>query len=596
MANFLKLLLASCLGTCLALGALVLFGILTVSSIASAFGDDSAVDVKANTVLVLDPGIIPELTDNVQRNPFDLSDKHVYGLRDMVRAIELATEDDDIKGIYLQVSGIALPPASALTLRRAVTSFRESGKFVYSHALYYGQGSYFMASAADSIFLNPTGSVDVRGYGATLPYFKEGLEKAGIDVNVIYAGDFKSAGEPFLRNSIGDSNRLQTRIYLDDLWRIYSEEVAASRNIPLAEFDRLTNNFLVRDDSSALANRFVDGLLYKDQVLDVIKRQLGLDEDDKINTVSLEDYASKLKIENLSAKNKIAVVYAEGNIVDTGDDPGMISGKRYSRLIREIRQDEHVKAIVLRVNSGGGSAMASENIWRELQLAREAGIPVIASMGDVAASGGYYISVACDSIFALDNTITGSIGVIGIVPNFSRLLGDKMGIHFDTVNTGRYSNAFETVFPLTTTERDFLQESVNDIYEHFISRVATGRKLTPARVAQLAKGRVYTGEDALELGLVDRLGGLDEAIAAAAGMTGIDLDELRISEYPKIKDPIQLLTEQITGEGDDDHKIRVLGPLIEQEFGMDLRQLYEIRALTQTKGPQMRLMESVRVQ
>ncbi len=435
--------------------------------------------------------------------------------------------------------------------------------------------------------------MDVRGYSATLPYFKEGLEKAGIDINVIYAGDFKSAGEPFLRNSIGDSNRLQTRVYLEDLWRIYTEEVSTSRNIPVAEFRRLTSNFLVRDDSSALANRFVDGLLYKDQVLDRIRLTLGLEEDEEIETLSVRDYASNLKIENVSKTEKIAVVYAEGNIIDNGEDAGTISGDRYSKLIRKIRQDENVKAIVLRINSGGGSAMASENIWRELQLAREQGIPVIASMGDVAASGGYYIAVACDSIYALDNTITGSIGVIGIVPNFSPLLNDKLGVHFDTVNTGRYSSGFSTVFPLTTTERDFLQEGINDIYEHFINRVAEGRKLTPERVGQLAKGRVYTGEDALALGLVDKIGGLEMAIAAAARMAGIADDEVRISEYPKVKEPLEAILEQIEGKEDPTMNVRVLGPLVESEFGMDLHRLYELRALTQARGPQMRMLESV---
>ena len=593
MANFLKLLLASCLGTLLALGAMVLLGVATVSSIAAAFGDGDTVNVKANTVLVFEPGLIPELTNNVPRSPFELDSDPVYGLRDLVRAIELATDDDDIKGMFLDVDRTSLPPATALTLRRAVAGFRESGKFVVTHALSYDQGGYFMASAADEVYLNPTGGVDVRGYGATLPYFKEGLEKAGINVNVIYAGDFKSAGEPFLRNSIGDSNRLQTRVYLEDLWRIYSQEVAADRGIPLTEFQRLTEQFVVRNDSSALANHFVDGLLYKDQVLDEIRDRLGLDADETIRTVTLDEYAGKLEIDNLSASDKIAVVYAEGNIGDGGEQPGAIGGAHYSKLLRQIRRDDNVRAIVLRINSGGGSAMASENIWRELTLARDAGIPVVASMADFAASGGYYIAVACDSIYALDNTITGSIGVIGIVPNFAPLLNDRMGIHFDTVNTGRFSSAFSPVFPLTPTERDMLQESIDEIYTHFISRVASGRRMSPARVAQLAKGRVYTGEDALALGLVDRIGGLDDAIAAAARMANLDLGEVRVSEYPKMKDPLVALTEELTGKKDDDREIRILGPMIEREFGTDLGRLYEIRELLQARGPQMRMVESI---
>ena len=590
MGSFFKFLFASCLGTLLATGVLILIGVVSVSSLAAAF-EDGEVDVKANSVLILNPGTVPELRDNLADAALSLEDKHVYGLRDMTRAIAMAAADDDIKGIYLDVDAARLAPASASTLREAIGSFRESGKFVVAHALYYGQGAYFLASAADEVFLNPTGSVDIRGYGATLPFFKDALDKLGVNVNVFYAGDFKSAGEPFFRNEISDSNRLQTRIYLEDLWRIYTEEVAASRGLSVPAFSAMAENFTVRDDSAALEARLVDGLLYKDQVLDALRKRIGLDEDEKIETVTLDEYASRLKPENVRSDDKIAVVYAEGNIVDGEDQPGTISGEAYSRLFRKIREDDEVKAIVVRINSGGGSAMASENIWREIQLAREQGIPVVASMGDVAASGGYYMAVASDSIFARANTITGSIGVIGVIPNLSPLMNDKLGVHFDTINTGRYSNAFSLVIPFTEQERSFIQESILDIYEHFVDRVAVGRNLSHERVGQLAKGRVYTGEDALAIGLVDRLGDLDDAIAAAARMANLDRDKARISEYPKVSTPLQQILAEISGEDSDERKIKLLGPLLKREFGVDWQRTEQIRSLLQVKAPQMIMLE-----
>ena len=594
MANFFKFLLASCLGTFLAIGGLVLVGVISITRLAAAF-EDQDVSVEANTVLVLRPGTLPELRDNIQQAAFSFEDKHIYGLRDMTRALALAAEDDDIKGIYLDVDNARLAPASATTLRDAVQRFRESGKFVVSHALNYGQGGYYLASAADAVYLNPTGSVDVRGYGATLPFFKDALDKIGVNINVFYAGDFKSAGEPFFRNGISDSNRLQTRIYLEDLWRIYTEEVAETRGISAGTINALAEDFTVRDDSAALAARLIDGILYKDQVLDNIRERLGLDADDEINTVTMEDYATRLKPENVRSDDKIAIVYAEGNIVDGEDQPGTISGEAYTRLFREIRQDDEVKAIVVRINSGGGSAMASENIWREIQLARDQGIPVVTSMGDVAASGGYYMAVASDSIFALPNTITGSIGVIGIVPNFSPLMNDKLGVHFDTVNTGRYSSAFSTVIPFTAQEKAFIQESITDIYQHFISRVAAGRNLPVETVARLAKGRVYTGEDALAIGLVDRLGDLDAAINAAARMANLDASDARIAEYPKVANALEQLIAEVSGTDPDERKIKLLAPLLKREFGGDWAEINRAQQLIQARGPQMLMLETLHV-
>ncbi len=592
MKNFFTLLFASCLGTLLALGALILIGVISIGSIASAF-DNSDVDVKANSVLMVDMAVLPELTNNIQTDPFAFDNESTPGLRTVKRAIEMAIDDDDIKGIFLDVDQLAVMPATALSLRQSLASFRESGKFVVSHSKYYGLGSYYLASVADAVYLNPTGGLDVRGYGATLPFFKEGLDKLGVDINVFYAGDFKSAGEPFFRNTISDSNRLQTREYLNDLWEIYVKDVSASRNISPQEFKRLTENFVVRNDKAALENKFVDALFYKDQVLDNIKERLGLDEDDKIKTVSISSYSKKVKNKNITSKNKIAVVYAEGNIVDGKGDPGSIGDAKYAKLIRKIRQDDKVKAIVLRVNSGGGSAMASENIWRELHLAKEAGIPVVTSMGDLAASGGYYIAMASDSIFAQPNTITGSIGVIGLIPNLSRLMDDKLGINFDTVSTGKFSNSFTTVIPWSESDKAIVQEGVDDIYNHFIMRVKDGRDMQEAKVRKLAKGRVYTGQDALGLGLVDRIAGLEAAIESAAGIADLDLDEARIVEYPKMKSPQEQLIAELTGKDDDKGDIKIMEPFLRRELGSAYEVYNQAKQLQAQEGIQMRMTETL---
>ena len=593
MNNFFKLLFASCLGSLLAFGALLLLGVLSVTSLVSAFGEDT-VDVEANSVLVIDPTLVPELTDNLPSSPFEIDRDPVLGLQRLREVIAEAADDDDIKGILLDIDQAAVAPATALALRQALEGFRESGKFVLSHAKYYGQGAYYIASVADGLYLNPTGGLDIRGYGSTQVFVKNALDKAGIDMQVFYAGDFKSAGEIFMRTEMSDSNRLQTREYLTGLWDIWVQDVAASRNIPEDKLRNIADEFLARDDEDALAYDLVDALYYKDQVIDEFKRRLGLDEDDKIKTVSAADYSSTLPRLNLTAKKKIAVVYAEGGIVDGKGDLGAIGDAKYARVIRKIRQDDKVKGIVLRVNSGGGSAMASENIWRELKLAQEAGIPVVTSMGDVAASGGYYIATATDSIFAEPNTITGSIGVIGVIPNFSELMTERIGVTFDTVNTGEYSNAFSTVFPFTAGEEAIIQESIEDVYEHFVNRVAEGRNLSEARVKQLAKGRVYTGERALELDLVDALGGLDEAIAAVGRMADLDLDDVRISEYPKIKSPEEQLIAQFTG-GDDEPALSLMHQLLRAELGDGFDAYLEAKSLLSCKGPQMRMTERLSI-
>lgn len=590
MPQFLKLLLSSCLGTLLALGALALLGVISVTSFVSAFGD-AEVDVESNSVLVVAPTVIPEQTNNLPVDPFDLGAESTLGLRELKDVIDAAAEDDDIKGIYLDADRVLAAPATLRSLRQSILAFRESGKFVVSHAKYFGQGGYYLASSADAVYLNPTGLLDVRGYGATIPFFKGTFDKLGVDINVVYAGDFKSAGEPFFRESISDSNRLQTREYLEDLWSIWLQDVAASRKLDLNLLERAAEDFEIRGDNDALEYGLIDGLWYKDQVLDEVRRLVGLDEDDDIETVSAAEYATTLDSENLLSRERIAVVYAEGNIVDGIGEPGSIGDAKYAKLIRELRTDDKVKAIVMRVNSGGGSAMASENIWREVQLARDEGIPVVTSMGDYAASGGYYIAAGSDSILAQPNTITGSIGVVAIIPNFSDFMDERLGVTFDTVNTGSASSALSPVIPYSEKDLAFFDEMIDETYELFLQRVADNRGMTTERVAALAKGRVYTGQDALALGLVDGIGDLGDAIELAARLADLALDDARVAEYPKLKTPQEALIAELTGQDDEPGTLDLTAGLLRRELGLPYELLSEARRLSQLRGPQLLLLE-----
>ena len=594
MGSFIKTTLAAALGLLIAIGLLMMFGAVLLAGLVSATSREQS-GTAANSVLVIDQASFTELTGNAQQSYTDgsLFEKPDPGLADALRAIEAAADDDDIKGIFLDVSALSTGSATAMALHRGLLAFRESGKFVVAHGKYFGQNQYLVASAADQVYLNPAGGLDLRGYGVVAPYFAEGLDRLGVDVNVFYAGDFKSAGEPFFRSTMSDSNRLQTREYLADLWAIYLDQVAMARGLERAELERITEQFLARNDSSALAYGLVDELWYKDQLINELKVRVGIDEEDDLITQSLKSYAATLSTPRGNVDPFVAVVYAEGMIVDGSPGRGLIGDGDYARLVRKLRRDEDCKAIVLRVNSGGGSAMASENIWRELKLAGEEGIPIITSMGDVAASGGYYIAMPSDTIYAEPNTITGSIGVVGIVPNFGRMLEDQAGIHFDTVRTGEYAASFSAVVPWSEQEKQFVQEGIEEVYELFTSRVAEGRGLPLSTVKRYAKGRVYSGQDALDLGLVDRLGSLDDAIANAARLTEYELEELRIASYPRLRDPQEELIEELLGNGSDKRSVSLRDQTMSAVLGQHYEPLRPWLNLLDQSGPQAVMLERV---
>lgn len=543
MAQFFKFLFASCLGVLLAVFVLFSIGSLVIAGLAQQA--DQAVDVQPNTVLhlTLDKPI-PEKTNNLQINPFEIPSRKVLGVREIIQTLENAKEDDDIKGIMLDVDALMTTGiVSTTTLREALLDFRESGKFIIAYAKYYTQGAYYLASTADRIYLNPLGMLDFRGFSVQIPFFKEMLDKVGIEMQIFYAGQFKSATEPYRLNEMSEQSKLQTREYLLTIYNDFLEDISVSRDIPVEKLKTIANDYEAGMAGGALSTGLIDALGYENEVRMYIRERLGLEEDEKIPTVTLEDYnRANPPSRDYSVRDKIAVVFAEGSIVEGEGENGVIGDEKYTEIIRDLRNDDRVKAIVLRVNSPGGSAMASENIWKELQLARDEGIPVIVSMSDYAASGGYYIASASDSIFAETKTLTGSIGVFSIIPNTRELLDEKIGIDFDSVKTSDFATGINPFFDLTPKEERFLQIFTDSMYETFLDRVAQNRDMTRDQVHEIAQGRVWTGTKAEEIGLVDRIAGLEDAIRSAATLAGIE--EYRLTEYPRVKDPFQVLLEE----------------------------------------------------
>ena len=397
--------------------------------------------------------------------------------------------------------------------------------------------------------MGPLGVVDFRGLGVEIPFYKNLLDKVGIRIEVFYAGNFKSATEPLRLTEISDSNRLQTREYLSEIWKMMSDDVAASRNLPAATVRSLANNLAGWKDQMAVDAGLVDGIYRRGEVDARLHELLGTEADKKIRAIDMDDYfAARLK-KIKGGEDQVAVLFAEGSISDGKADPGGIGDKNYVAEIDKLAEDDDVKAVVLRVSSGGGSASSSENIWYAFEKFKATGKPFVVSMGTVAASGGYYIAAGADQIFAEPSTITGSIGVFMIFPIVSELMNDRIGINFDTVNITQHANAFSPFRPLSKDARDVLKSRTSMIYETFLDRVAEGREnMTREEVRRYAGGRVYTGQKALEIGLVDELGDLDDAIASAAALAGLDAEEVSIGQYPKLKSPIEQLIETYLGE------------------------------------------------
>ncbi|WP_163716369.1 signal peptide peptidase SppA [Mangrovibacterium lignilyticum] len=559
MKDFLKYTLATIVGMLIA-GIVGFFLLMGIFSAVLSFSD-KAVEVEKNSVLLLD--LKNEIVERSPNNPFNdlslpgFSTSGQTGLDDILECIEKAKTDDKIKGIYLCPSGIRAGIATVEEIRKALIDFKESGKFIYAYGDVFSQKAYFLVSVADQIALNPQGMLELKGLSSVRTFYKNALEKLGIEMQIIRHGKFKAAVEPFIREDMSPENKLQTQTYLNSIWAAMVGDIAESRGLTPEVINQLADSvtfFLPSDD--LVSSGLVDTLMYKDELINELKGMTGVAEKDDIPAIGVNKYA-RVPAETSGKgliRDKIAIIYAEGDI--DGTDAQGIKSEKLSRTIREARRDSSIKAIVLRVNSPGGSAYGSEVIWREVKLAKDTK-PVIVSMGDVAASGGYYISAAADTIMADRTTITGSIGIFGMIPNAGELLNDKLGITEDVVSTNANSDLLSVTRPLTSFERNKMQAYIERGYDTFIGRVADGRSMTKEQVDEIGQGRVWASANAKEIGLVDLYGGVNDAVKLAAEMS--HLEDYRITKLPKLKDPFEELLKDLTGDARSFFMERELG-------------------------------------
>ena len=536
MLNFLKKLLGSILTTIL---SFFIISIIIISIIiSSSSSEKETTTIKDNTILKLDfsAPISDRGDDIISLENIVNKTENTLGLNDILSSIEKAKGDDRIKGIYINVENINASIATLEEIRNKLQEFKDStDKFIISYGEVYGQSAYYIASVSDKIYLHPEGILELKGLAYQGMFFKNTLEKLEIDAQIIRHGKFKSAVEPFMLEKMSESNRLQVSRFLTSLWGDITKGISQDRPLNQKEINSIAQNLLVQNGKQALQYKLVDQLSYKDELIDSLKSKLKLSEKQKLNFISLTKYKNVVVKgkEVKYSKNKIAVIYATGDINGGEGSSKSIGSEGLSKTIREAREDINIKAIVLRVNSPGGSALASETILREMALAREVK-PVIISMGDVAASGGYYIACQADTIVANPTTITGSIGVFGVLMNAKEMMNNKLGITIDTVKTNKHADIGTIFRPLTTVERQIIQNSVESIYDTFITRVSEGRNLSKEYIDSIGQGRVWTGRDALELGLIDVLGGLETAIKLSSEMA--NLENYRIVNLPKQKD------------------------------------------------------------
>jgi len=542
MKQFFKFIFASCLGTILAVFALIAL----ISMVGVMMGSNKE-GIASDSVLLLEFDTpVPELSRNVPQQGLTLESNPNIGLHEITKLINHAASDPKIKGILYKASPTnVLGTVTASSIRESLKKFRDSSnKFVYAYGDFFDNSSYLIASSSDSIFANPMGTVDVNGYATMIPFFKGAMDKLDLEMDIYYAGQFKSATEPFRRENMSEQNKRQTREYLNDNYQLYLKEVAEARDIPVANLTDVINDLDFDNTDKALTNKLIDGKRHWYEVEDLLRSKLGIKEGRTVSYTSIEDYASNTTLLRGSSKNRIAVVYAEGNVVYADDNRGNINERTYHEVFDKIRKDKKVKAVVLRVNSGGGSAFTSDVIWKEMKTLQAKGIPIIASFGDYAASGGYYIAASADKIVSHPKTLTGSIGVFSMLPNFSGLMENKLGITFDTVKTSPHAIVASPFYKRNPQEDEALQRFTDNMYQIFLSRVAEGRGKTIDEIHEVAQGRVWTGQRAVEQGLVDTLGGLNTAIELAARVADVS-DSYKVVEYPKIT---QEFWEQIIAE------------------------------------------------
>jgi len=542
MKDFIKFTFATVAGLILT-GIIV--SIISVAIIMGIFAaNNTQTIVKENSVMVLN--LSGNITEQTQENPFNfiMGDTYsIYGLKEILSSIEKAKSHEDIKGIYLNAGALIASPATIQEIRNALLKFKESGKFIISYGDFYTQGNYYLCSVADKIMLNPQGNINWIGMASQPMFYKELLDKVGIEMQIFKVGTYKSAVEPYTSNGMSEANREQVTAFLHSIWNQMLDGVSQSRHLPKdslnAYADRLVTLSAAND---YISNGMIDTLIYQSEVKKYLQDLMHIDKQESLNTLSLEEMINVEDFtRNDNCENSIAIYYAEGGIDDiTSTDEG-INSKKMCKTLQKLRNNENIKAVVIRVNSPGGSAFGSEQIWHEVIALKEKK-PVIVSMGGYAASGGYYISCAANKIVAEPTTLTGSIGIFGMIPNMQNLLTDKLGIHTDVVKTNKFSDMGTIFRPFNTEERAYMQAEINRGYNLFISRCADGRGMSNEAIGKIAEGRVWTGEMAKRIGLVDELGGIERAIELAAQEAQIT--EYNLSSYPEPKNFLMNLFSQ----------------------------------------------------
>lgn len=522
MKDFIKFTFASLLGVLLAGIVFAILGI--VSMVGMMATSDTETVVKENSIFTLK--LNGTLSERASENPFQsfLGEENTnYGLDEILSSIQKAKDNENIKGIYLHAEALETSFASLEEIRSALMDFKESGKWIVAYGDQYDQGTYYLASTADKIIVNPQGSIAWHGLASQVVFFKDLLGKLGVDMQIFKVGTYKSAVEPFIATEMSPANREQTTAYITSIWNKLLEDISASRNLSVDSLNYYADQMMdLRPAQDYITYGIADTLMYKDEVLSYLKNMSNREADESLRTLSLEDMKNvKRNVPKDKSGNIIAVYYAYGEIDNSTSTDEGIDSKKVCRDLRKLREDETVKAVVLRVNSPGGSAYGSEQIWNEV-VKMTAEKPVVVSMGDYAASGGYYISCAADCIVANPTTLTGSIGIFGMFPNMEKLFSDKLGLNFDMVKTNKLADMGDLIRPFNTAESEIMQNYINNGYKLFVKRCADGREMTTEAIEKIAEGRVWTGATAKELGLVDELGGLDKALEIAAEKAGVE--------------------------------------------------------------------------
>lgn len=587
--RFLKQVLAVILGFFISMGIMFLLFLVMVSFFASALGEgmNEKVSIKDNSVLVLDfTKPVTDYSEKTYFEDFDYTIKEYNGLDVILKAIEIAKTDNKIKGITLRSGGKVQGLARIKELRNALIDFKTSGKFIYAFNDAISQSDYYLQSVADSVFLSPLGEMTLKGLSSEVLFFKEAQEKSGVKMEIIRHGKYKSAVEPFLEDKMSEANRLQMTELLNSLWDVMANDISESRHISVEKLNEIANNLDARTPELALKNKLIDGIIYRDEYEAIVSKAVGVGDINDLNSIKIEKYAEGVvdKASLNKPKDEIAVIYAEGDIIYGKGVAGQVGNETIAQALREASEDDNVKAIVLRVNSPGGSALASELMHREIELAKKHK-KIYVSMGNYAASGGYYISCNADRIFAEGATITGSIGVFGMLPNVSKL-ADKWGINAEQVQTHKNASGY-SIFE--TPSEEFIAvttESVEHIYDIFLERVAKGRNMTVEQVNEIAQGRVWSGDEALKIGLVDEISDLEKVVAYAAEENGVT--DYQIKAYPVYKTSFKEIFE---GYG-----ASMQAKIMKEKMGDEVFEIYQkIKDFSAMKGVQARLVNEVKL-